>query len=150
MAQADIGLIGLAVMGENLVLNMESRGYTVAVYNRTTSKVDELLQGRGKGKKLVGAHSGATEERFDRCAIGSNESIVSVTEFLSFGRCDHTALDDRFQRLRPSDVDPILVTPRIGEQALALLERIQHRAALCQINYTWRGIPARSIMMDAT
>ncbi|MDB5049937.1 MAG: 6-phosphogluconate dehydrogenase, decarboxylating [Fibrobacteres bacterium] len=57
MAQADIGLIGLAVMGENLVLNMESRGYTVAVFNRTTAKVDELIQGRGKGKKLVGTHS---------------------------------------------------------------------------------------------
>jgi len=56
-AQADIGLIGLAVMGENLVLNMESRGYTVAVYNRTTSKVDDLLKGRAKGKKIVGAHS---------------------------------------------------------------------------------------------
>ena len=54
---ADIGLIGLAVMGENLVLNMESRGFTVAVYNRTTSKVDDLLAGRGKGKKLVGAHT---------------------------------------------------------------------------------------------
>ena len=57
MAQADIGLIGLAVMGENLVLNMESRGYTVAVFNRTTAKVDELVQGRGKGKKLIGCHS---------------------------------------------------------------------------------------------
>jgi len=54
---ADIGLIGLAVMGENLVLNMESRGYTVAVFNRTTSKVDDFVNGRGKGKKLVGAHS---------------------------------------------------------------------------------------------
>ena len=54
---ADIGLIGLAVMGENLVLNMESRGYTVAVFNRTTSKVDEFINGRGKGKKLVGAHT---------------------------------------------------------------------------------------------
>src|SRR5262249_21155411 len=54
---ADIGLIGLAVMGENLVLNMESHGYTVAVFNRTTSKVDEFLGGRGKGKKFVGAHS---------------------------------------------------------------------------------------------
>ena len=51
---ADIGLIGLAVMGENLVLNMESRGYTVAVFNRTTSKVDEFVNGRGKGKKFVG------------------------------------------------------------------------------------------------
>ena len=54
---ADIGLIGLAVMGENLVLNMESHGYTVAVYNRTTAKVDEFLAGRGKGKKFVGAHT---------------------------------------------------------------------------------------------
>jgi 6-phosphogluconate dehydrogenase len=57
MSSADIGLIGLAVMGENLVLNMESRGFTVAVFNRTTSKVDELLAGRGKGKKIIGTHS---------------------------------------------------------------------------------------------
>lgn len=54
---ADIGLIGLAVMGENLVLNMESHGSTVAVFNRTTSKVDEFVSGRGAGKKLVGCHS---------------------------------------------------------------------------------------------
>jgi 6-phosphogluconate dehydrogenase len=44
-------------MGENLVLNMESKGFTVAVYNRTTSKVDEFVNGRGKGKKFVPAHS---------------------------------------------------------------------------------------------
>ena len=56
-ATADIGLIGLAVMGENLVLNMESHGYTVAVFNRTTSKVDEFINGRGAGKKFVGTHS---------------------------------------------------------------------------------------------
>src|SRR3954463_8156729 len=54
---ADIGLIGLAVMGENLVLNMETHGFTVAVFNRTTSKVDDFVNGRGKGKKVVGAHS---------------------------------------------------------------------------------------------
>lgn len=54
---ADIGLVGLAVMGENLVLNMESRGFQVAVYNRTTSKVDELLAGRGKGLRLVGTRT---------------------------------------------------------------------------------------------
>src|ERR1039457_1738856 len=57
MAQADIGLIGLAVMGENLVLNMESKGFTVAVYNRTVEKVDAFLKGRGAGKKFVGCHS---------------------------------------------------------------------------------------------
>jgi len=55
--QCDIGLIGLAVMGENLALNMESRGYTVAVFNRTTSVVDALTAGRGRGKKLVGCHT---------------------------------------------------------------------------------------------
>jgi len=55
--QADIGLIGLAVMGENLVLNMERNGFTVAVFNRTVSKVDAFIQGRGKGKKFIGAHS---------------------------------------------------------------------------------------------
>ena len=54
---ADIGLIGLAVMGENLVLNMESHGFTVAVFNRTTSKVDAFVEGRAKGKKIVGTHS---------------------------------------------------------------------------------------------
>jgi len=54
---ADIGLIGLAVMGENLVLNMESKGFTVAVYNRTVEKVDSFIAGRGAGKKFIGAHS---------------------------------------------------------------------------------------------
>ena len=54
---ADIGLIGLAVMGENLVLNMESKGYTVAVYNRTTTKVDDFIKGRGANKNFIGTHS---------------------------------------------------------------------------------------------
>nr|AGS52979.1 6-phosphogluconate dehydrogenase, decarboxylating [uncultured bacterium contig00030] len=57
MSNADIGLIGLAVMGENLVLNLESKGFSVAVYNRTTSKVDEFVNGRGAGKKITGCHN---------------------------------------------------------------------------------------------
>ena len=57
MSKADIGLIGLAVMGENLVLNMESKGYTVAVYNRTLQKVDDFLAGNARGKKIIGTHS---------------------------------------------------------------------------------------------
>lgn len=57
MPQADIGLIGLAVMGENLVLNMANHGYTVAVYNRTTSKVDDFIGGRAEGKSIIGTHS---------------------------------------------------------------------------------------------
>ena len=57
MRKADIGLIGLAVMGENLVMNMESKGFTVAVYNRTTSKVDNFVAGRAAGKNIIGCHS---------------------------------------------------------------------------------------------
>ena len=55
--KADIGLIGLAVMGENIVINMESKGFTVAVYNRTVSKVDDFVAGRAKGKNIIGCHS---------------------------------------------------------------------------------------------
>jgi 6-phosphogluconate dehydrogenase len=53
----DIGVIGLAVMGENLALNIESRGYRVAVFNRTTEKVDDFINGPAKGKNFVGCHS---------------------------------------------------------------------------------------------
>lgn len=59
--KADIGLIGLAVMGENLALNMESKGFTVAVYNRSVpgeeGVVDRFVNGRGKGKHFIGTHS---------------------------------------------------------------------------------------------
>lgn len=57
MSKADIGLIGLAVMGQNLVLNMADHGFTVAVYNRTVSKVDEFINGSAKGMSIIGAHS---------------------------------------------------------------------------------------------
>ena len=53
--KADIGLIGLAVMGENLVMNMESKGFSVAVYNRTAEKVKSFIEGRAKGKNIIGA-----------------------------------------------------------------------------------------------
>ncbi|MGH7450744.1 MAG: NAD(P)-binding domain-containing protein, partial [bacterium] len=55
--KADIGLIGLAVMGQNLVLNMDDHGFTVTVYNRTTSKVDEFLNSSARGTKVIGTHS---------------------------------------------------------------------------------------------
>ena len=57
MNKADIGLIGLAVMGENLVMNMESKGFSVCVYNRTTQKVTDFIEGRAKNKNIAGAHS---------------------------------------------------------------------------------------------
>src|SRR5215218_9151683 len=56
-ATCDIGLIGLAVMGQNLVLNMNDHGYKVAVWNRTVSKVDDFIQNEAKGTEVVGAHS---------------------------------------------------------------------------------------------
>jgi 6-phosphogluconate dehydrogenase len=55
--EADIGLVGLAVMGQNLVLNLNDHGYKVVVYNRTTAKVDEFLEGPAKGTQIVGAHN---------------------------------------------------------------------------------------------
>lgn len=57
MSKADIGLIGLAVMGENLVMNMESKGFTVAVFNRSTEKVTNFVEGRAKGKNIIGTMS---------------------------------------------------------------------------------------------
>jgi len=56
-ATADLGLIGLAVMGQNLVLNMNERGYTVAVFNRTISRVDDFLAGPARDTRVVGTHS---------------------------------------------------------------------------------------------
>ena len=57
MKKADIGLIGLAVMGENLVMNMESKGFSVAVFNRSTDKVKNFIEGRAKGKNIIGTYS---------------------------------------------------------------------------------------------
>jgi 6-phosphogluconate dehydrogenase len=57
MSKADFGLIGLAVMGQNLVLNMDDHGFTVAVYNRTVSKVDDFINGNAQGTKVIGTHS---------------------------------------------------------------------------------------------
>src|SRR3954451_3951013 len=54
---SDIALIGLAVMGQNLILNMNDHGYTVVAYNRTVSKVDDFLNKEAKGTKVIGAHS---------------------------------------------------------------------------------------------
>jgi 6-phosphogluconate dehydrogenase len=57
MSQADIGVVGLAVMGENLILNMESKGFTVACFNRTTKKVKKFVEGRAQGKNIIGTSS---------------------------------------------------------------------------------------------
>jgi len=87
---ADIGLIGLAVMGENLVLNMERNGFTVAVFNRTVEKVDKFINGRGKGKKFIGSHS---IEEF----VKSLERPRKVMMLVKAGQ----AVDDFIEQLLP-------------------------------------------------
>ena len=57
MSKADIGVVGLAVMGENLILNIESKGFTAACYNRTVLKVDDFISDRAKGKNIIGCYS---------------------------------------------------------------------------------------------
>jgi 6-phosphogluconate dehydrogenase len=87
---SDIGLIGLAVMGENLVLNMESKGFQVSVYNRSTQKVDDFLSGRAKGKNIIGTHS--IEE-----LIGSLEHPRKVMLMIKAGN----AVDEMIETLIP-------------------------------------------------
>ena len=88
--KADIGLIGLAVMGENLVLNMESKGYTVAVFNRTVDKVNNFIEGRGKDKNFIGAQS---LEEF----VASIERPRKVMLLVKAGK----PVDDFIERLLP-------------------------------------------------
>ena len=57
MAKQDIGLIGLAVMGQSLVLNMESKGYAVAAFNRTVERTRKFAGGRARGKNILAAYS---------------------------------------------------------------------------------------------
>jgi 6-phosphogluconate dehydrogenase len=98
-AKADIGLIGLAVMGQNLVLNMNDHGFTVAVYNRTTSKVDEFLNGSAKGTKVIGTH---TIEEF----IGKLKKPRRVMLMVKAGQ----AVDDFIELLLPHlETDDIII-----------------------------------------
>ena len=94
---ADIGVIGLAVMGENLVLNMASRGYTVAVYNRTTSKVDAFLAGRAAGRSIVGAWS--PEELVSKLARPRRVMLM-----VQAGRAVDRVIETLAPLLEPGDV----------------------------------------------
>ncbi|KAI3620112.1 hypothetical protein CBS9595_002079 [Malassezia furfur] len=89
-AVADIGLIGLAVMGQNLILNMNDKGYKVAAYNRTTSKVDKFLANEAKGTNVIGAHS---IEEFVRMLKRPRKIILLVKA--------GPAVDDFIQQLVP-------------------------------------------------
>ena len=94
---ADIGLIGLAVMGENLVLNMESHGFTVAVFNRTTSKVDAFLAGRAKGKKILGTHS-------PQELVAALKSPRKIMIMVKAGQAVDDVIDELVPLLSPGDI----------------------------------------------
>jgi 6-phosphogluconate dehydrogenase len=93
----DIGLIGLAVMGENLILNMESHGYTVAVFNRTVAKVDKFMEGRGKGKNFIGTHS--IEE-----LVQSLKRPRKVMLLVKAGAAVDSFIDQLIPHLEPGDI----------------------------------------------
>jgi 6-phosphogluconate dehydrogenase len=94
---SDIGLVGLAVMGENLVLNMESKGFTVSVFNRSSQKVDEFLNARAKGKKIAGFHS---IEDF----VKSLERPRKVMLMIKAGNSVDQMIDTLIPLLEPGDI----------------------------------------------
>lgn len=94
---SDIGLIGLAVMGENLVLNMESKGFQVSVYNRSTQKVDDFVNGRGKDKNLIGTHS--LEE-----LVASLEKPRKVMMMIKAGQAVDSTIEALIPLLEPGDI----------------------------------------------
>ncbi|MBX3412457.1 MAG: NADP-dependent phosphogluconate dehydrogenase [Pirellulales bacterium] len=95
--QCDIGLVGLAVMGENLVLNMESRGFRVAVFNRTTAVVDKFVAERAAGKQIVGCHT--IEELVSKLA-----SPRRVMMMVKAGPAVDAIIDQLLPLLSPGDV----------------------------------------------
>lgn len=97
MEKSDIGLIGLAVMGENLVLNMESKGFRVSVFNRTVERVDKFIEGRGKDKNIYGAHS---LEDF----VSSLKSPRKVFLMVKAGQAVDDFIDKLIPVLDPGDI----------------------------------------------
>jgi len=93
----DIGVVGLAVMGENLALNIESRGYRVAVFNRTASVVDALIEGRAKGKNFVGC------QHLDEL-VASLKSPRLVLLMVKAGPAVDTLIEQLLPMLSPGDV----------------------------------------------
>ena len=94
---SDFGLIGLAVMGENLVLNLERNGFKVAVYNRTTDKVDDFVKGRAKGKQIRGCYT--LEE-----LVASLSRPRKVMLLVKAGRAVDQLIEQLLPLLEPGDI----------------------------------------------
>jgi 6-phosphogluconate dehydrogenase len=97
MSQSDIGLIGLAVMGENLVLNMESKGFSVSVYNRTTAVTEKFAEGRAKGKNIVATKS---LEEFVSSLARPRKAMIMVKA----GNPVDAVIDQLIPLLEPGDI----------------------------------------------
>jgi 6-phosphogluconate dehydrogenase len=97
MSSADIGLIGLAVMGQNLVMNMNDHGFTVAVFNRTTSKVDEFLAGAAADSAVIGTHS--IEE-----LVASLKSPRRIMLMVKAGPVVDQCIEQLLPHLAPGDI----------------------------------------------
>ena len=97
MKKSDIGLIGLAVMGENLVMNMESKGFTVSVFNRTAQRVTDFINGRAKGKNITGTYS--LEE-----LAASLEKPRKVMMMIKAGDAVDTMIESLLPLLEPGDI----------------------------------------------
>src|SRR5207245_4599614 len=95
--KADIALIGLAVMGQNLILNMNDHGFTVVAFNRTVSKVDEFLSKEAKGTNVIGAHS--LEEM-----VGLLKKPRRVMLMVKAGRAVDEFVEHLLQHLEPGDI----------------------------------------------
>ncbi len=96
-ALSDIAVVGLAVMGENLILNMESKGFTVTAYNRSTNKVDNFIEGRAKGKNIRGVHS--VEEM-----VASLEKPRKVMLMIKAGQAVDASIESLIPHLEPGDI----------------------------------------------
>ncbi len=97
MSTSDIGLIGLAVMGENLVLNMESKGFSVSVFNRTTEVTEKFAAGRAKGKRIVAAK---TIEEFAASLSKPRKAMIMVKA----GPAVDAVIDQLIPHLEKGDV----------------------------------------------
>ncbi len=97
MSNYDIGLIGLAVMGENLILNMERNGFSVAVYNRTVSKVDDFINDRAKDKNIKGCHS--IEE-----LVASLKKPAKIMLMVKAGKAVDDFIEILLPHLTPGDI----------------------------------------------
>ena len=96
-ALSDIGLVGLAVMGENLILNMASKGYTVTAYNRSTNKVDDFISGRAAGKNIRGAKS-------VEALVASLETPRKVMLMVKAGAPVDDFIEQLIPHLEPGDI----------------------------------------------